>query len=276
MSDKSSKSIPLSMLASGLAESLTMPLDTIKVNMQTHFNKGGKHPLINSIQGIYTQNGISGFYRSLVPSVGRQMLSGGIRLGLYEELQNSLGWQKDYGLFGSIGQGAICGVVASTTAMPLDLLKTRVQSVQGTSKSLGFIQMSRKVWNKEGIPGFYRGYRQAVERSVLISAVQMPVYFGLQTELKKYDWISLNLRSTLSVLGCTAATTLMVYPIDLCKTQIQARPDITGGTLGVMNNVFKTQGVRGLYRGCLISSTRALPQFWLTSLFYENLKKYWN
>jgi len=274
----SSKSIPISMLASGMAEGLTMPLDTIKVHMQAHLKDGGRHPLMSSLRGIYAQNGIGGFYRSFVPSIGRQMLSGGIRLGLYEELSDSLGWQKQYGLLGGVGQGVICGVVASSAAMPLDLLKTRVQSVQGTPKAVGFREMSGMVWRNEGVRGFYRGYRQALERSVMISAIQMPTYFGLQNELKKHDWISLNMRSTLSVLGCTAATTVVIYPVDLCKTQVQARctgTEAVSGTLRVMGKVMRDQGLRGLYRGCLVSATRALPQFWLTSLFYENLKKYW-
>lgn len=281
-SRKVTGNIYLSMISSGLAEAITMPLDTIKVNMQARSISGGTHPLLSSVKDIYNQNGLSGFYRSLGASVGRQMLSGGVRLGMYEWMQDNFNIPSMVtgvipgvmgNLFGGIVQGGACGVVACTASMPLDLVKTRVQAVQGTKDACGVLTMTRRVILQEGVLGFYSGYRQALERSIMISAVQMPVYFGLQGILKNWeDDFSINIRSSLSVLGCTAATTICVYPIDMAKTQIQHNGG--RGTLATMIEISRRGGVGSLYRGSTMSFTRALPQFWFTSLIYENLKVY--
>jgi hypothetical protein len=172
-------------------------------------------------------------------------------------------------------QGAICGVVSSSVSMPFDLIKTRVQAVQGTQKALGVLAMTRHVWQQYGFIGFYHGYRQTLERSVSISVIQMPVYFTIQQFLSQdqfKDNLGLNLRSTLATIGATFCTTAVVYPIDMVKTQIQHSGN-NRGTWGTIHYLIQTHGIKSLYRGCLVGFTRAFPQFWLTSIFYENLKK---
>jgi hypothetical protein len=205
------------------------------------------------------------------------MLSGGVRMGLFDWI--NLYWKKDtyttsQKIISNMGQGAICGVVSSSISMPFDLVKTRVQAVQGTSQNMGVTGMIKYVWKQHGLVGFYHGYRQTMERSVSISMIQMPVYFTIQEFLKSQDKLNLdlNLRSTLSTIGATLATTALVYPIDMVKTQIQYS-GTNRGTLGTMKYLIQTHGIRSLYRGCLVGFSRAFPQFWLTSLFYENLKQ---
>mgnify|MGYP003147300467 CR=1 FL=1 len=275
VSDKNK--IAISMVSSGMAEAITCPLDTIKVNMQAASNNGIRDPLRYSIARIYGVSGIQGFYRSVGPSVTRQMLSGGVRLGLYETTNStSIGKQmKSIPFVGSIAQGAFCGVIACTLSMPMDLIKTRVQAVQGTSKATTSMGMIKNVLGESGLVGFYSGYLQSLQRSVMISAIQIPTYFYIQKELEQYqDLLNLNVRSSLSVLGCTLVTTTCVYPIDLAKTKIQHEGLTRTSTVKMINRVARETGVSGLYRGASVSFVRALPQFWLTSLFYENLKNY--
>ncbi len=272
--------ILLSMVSSGLAELVTVPIDTVKVHLQANISQSipsKTNPILRSVKEIYRYDGIKGFYRSSVASVGRQMLSGGVRMGLFDWI--NLYWKKDtyttsQKIISNMGQGAICGVVSSSISMPFDLVKTRVQAVQGTSQNMGVTGMIKYVWKQHGLVGFYHGYRQTMERSVSISMIQMPVYFTIQEFLKSQDKLNLdlNLRSTLSTIGATLATTALVYPIDMVKTQIQYS-GTNRGTLGTMKYLIQTHGIRSLYRGCLVGFSRAFPQFWLTSLFYENLKQ---
>lgn len=279
---RSNNTILLSMTASGLAELITVPIDTVKVHMQAHVNRQtsvhttAKNPMIRSMVEIFKVDGLGGFYKSSMASVTKGMCSGGIRIGLYDYL--NLSWKKDtYNtpakVAANITQGAICGVVSSSVSMPFDLVKTRVQAVQGTSQAKNVGEMIKHVLKEQGILGFYRGYRQTVERSVLISVIQMPVYFTMQQTLDQFrDILGLNTRATIATLAAIVTTTAIVYPLDLVKTQIQYTGK-TMGTIDMVKHIIKTTGPRSLYRGCSVGFARAFPLFWLTSIFYENLKQ---
>lgn len=262
--------------AAGLSELVTMPLDTVKVHLQTHLTTSGtRHQVFKSINTIYHNNGIIGFYQSLVPSVTRQMCSSGIRFGLYSYLSDntSLGNTLGNTLWGKPVMAIGCGLISNFTALPFDVVKTRIQGAQGTSNIVNGI--TKHIWKNEGLLGFYRGFWQTGQRVCTISAIQLPVYFETQQRLRAYeDKLNLGIRTTLASLLTTIIVTSVVYPIDLCKTQIQNHVGLEQSTIKIIREITYRRGFWGLYQGWSVGLARALPNFWLTTIFFENIKKF--
>lgn len=257
--------------ASAIAESITSPLDTIKTNLQANLNSNRN--ITSTIHNIYQVNGIIGFYQSWLPSVCRQVCSSGVRLGLYGYAREHLNGLETNIIGGKIILGAGCGLISSATALPFDNIKTRIQGNQGNIE-VKTNDLVKKIWQSEGPSGFYRGFWQTAQRTCLISAVQLPTYFTLQDQFNRFDTIPLNVRTTMASVLTTVAVTSVVYPIDLCKTQVQTNSSLQQSTLTTMNKVIQQNGVKYLYRGWSVGLGRALPQFWLTTIFYENIKQY--
>lgn len=62
----------------------------------------------------------------------------------------------------------------------------------------------------------------------------------------------------LSGFSATFVTKLALQPLDTCKTLMQV-PGATGNFMMTLNDVVKTSGVRGLYRGLKASCVGAMP-----------------
>lgn len=274
-----------SITSASLAEICTMPLDSVKVNMQAQIGRNNtslqpNYSMIQSIRNIYSTRGVSGFYQSWFPSITRAGLSNGLRLGSYDYMKTNVQLDRQfYG--GQFVQAGLCGLFSNFMAMPMDVVKTRIQA-RLTEQPIKFNPLIRQIYQEGGISGFYRGFWQLAQRNILLSSLQLPTYFNLQELLSKYFGdnsnypINHNIRTGIASTGTTIFVTSVVYPFDLCKTLVQ--DDFQKkkmGSLRLMKYVVVDQkvGVSGLYRGFWVMIGRCLPHFALTTFFYENLKR---
>lgn len=262
-----SKHLGCTMGGAGLAEFLTLPLDTIKTHTQTHLGISPKQ----SMKQIYTYNGMKGFYQSSIPAVARQMCSSGVRLGLYSYLDEYLQIDQKH-WSNKVMLGITCGLISNFTALPFDVIKTKVQGMQGSHRTINTWQIPKNIWESEGLIGFYRGFRQTAQRICIISAVQLPVYFEIKERLKETP-LPLNVKTSISATVTTIAVTTVVYPIDVIKTLVQNHNHLNQGTVHVIKKIVNEHGIISLYRGWSVGLGRALPNFLLTTILFENLKK---
>eukprot|EP00127_Corallochytrium_limacisporum_P001626 Clim_evm23s70 gene=Clim_evmTU23s70 len=75
--------------------------------------------------------------------------------------------------------GALAGLGFLSTAYPLDLIKTRVQ----TGSSSGISSALSSVLSTRGVPGLYRGFNASVARALPVDAVLFVVYHAVFTAL---------------------------------------------------------------------------------------------
>lgn len=91
--------------------------------------------------------------------------------------------------FGYLAMGAFAKVVASTTTYPLQVVKARMQqrseflqlNIDGDinvvkRKYAGLLETSRRIWEKEGIRGFFKGCIPNAVRVAPSAAVTFVVY----------------------------------------------------------------------------------------------------
>lgn len=171
--------------------------------------------------------------------------------------------------------GAIGGLASFVVSAPSELVKCRTQLVidgQGSS-----YQVFKDIWKRGGIRGLYHG---GVITS-LRDAIGYGWYFW-SYELTKRLLLSRQPdpfadASTTDVLisgGIAGVITwVSIYPLDLIKTRIQTRSAIEPETqrllgtvntfssedssIGTAREIWRREGLRGLYRGAGICSLRA-------------------
>ncbi|XP_078529760.1 mitochondrial glutamate carrier 2 [Lissotriton helveticus] len=126
--------------------------------------------------------GIAGVYKGLGATLLRDVPFSVIYFPLFANL-NKLG-QKSPGekapFLHSFVSGCLAGSIAAVAVTPLDVLKTRIQTLKkGTGEDTynGIVDCARKIWRKEGPSAFLKG---AVCRALVIAplfGIAQGVYF---------------------------------------------------------------------------------------------------
>ncbi|CED83694.1 mitochondrial fad carrier protein [Phaffia rhodozyma] len=194
-------------------------------------------------------------------------------------------------LFGPSLDHAIAGLTAGTiTTMimhPLDLVKVRFQIADAPSRSSGVKRagFGKEVWSalrdavsKDGWKGLYRG----LSPNVAGNASSWGLYFLWYTSIKsrKQDGDhTVRLSPTSHLLAAaeaSAITAMMTNPLWVVKTRMfsssKSDPKSYHGLWDGLKSVYRTEGIRGLYKGsllALVGVTNGSIQF----AAYEEIKR---
>ncbi|KAK6461525.1 mitochondrial carrier domain-containing protein [Scheffersomyces coipomensis] len=168
-----------------------------KENLKRTYYKG----TIDAFRKMYKEEGLRVFYSGLVPSIFG-LLHVGIHFPVYEELKkilhcdtalshphdpaepNSILWRL-------IMASSASKMVASTITYPHEILRTRmqIQAIKQEAKNPGIHKKHRmlnsliKIYQKEGLRGFYAGYAVNLVRTVPASAVTLVSFEYIKTYL---------------------------------------------------------------------------------------------
>ena len=202
--------------------------------------------------------------------------------------------------------GAAAGVTSVCSCFPMDVVRTRLLVAGGMRKYGGLRNCVRRMFQKEGIGGFYRGFLPAIIAMTPNGAVYYTVYDRLKSRrleaLKKRETrdaatrpgsrISEPHRGPVRVeqrymmlFGALAgaAAEFSTYPFEVIRRRMQLQ-----GGQGTMSQVVgrralrrmtatvriitKNHGLKGLYIGCLPSVAQVLPSAALGYYSYEMFK----
>ena len=226
-------------------------------------------------------------------------------------LQKWTGREK-LGLPALVTAGAISGGLTATILTPIELVKCRMQvplhspadlslrpgpSAPLTARTLSPFAVIRDVWRREGVKGFWRGHTGTFLRETggtaawfggfeattlllkrrLAAHQQAPI---LPESAPKVDDIELPVSSQL-LAGAIAGVSynFLFYPADTIKSKIQTGElSISGaggrpGFLLVGREIWRANGLRGLYRGCGITVARSAPSSALIFTIVGELKR---
>eukprot|EP01138_Halocafeteria_seosinensis_P006345 gb/GECG01006486.1/.p1 GENE.gb/GECG01006486.1/~~gb/GECG01006486.1/.p1 ORF type:complete len:304 (+),score=36.65 gb/GECG01006486.1/:1-912(+) len=172
-------------MGTGAIESLAVviPVETMKTKLIHDQNSDNPRfrGLFHGIKEVFKEEGITGVYRGVAPTLGKQMGNQGIRFMVFEEIKKLLqGSSKDgpVPFWKSFVGGGTAGIVSVLGTMPFDVVKTRMQGLEAKyyKHSLDcVIQMLKH----EGILSFWKG-----------TAARLPrVAFGQSITLSGYDVI---------------------------------------------------------------------------------------
>eukprot|EP01134_Creolimax_fragrantissima_P004770 CFRG4770T1 len=174
--------------------------------------------------------------------------------------------------------GASAGAVASVTTMPLDVVKTRMQSRSSGKAYLGTRDALSKIYRQEGVRGYFRGVGPSLFALLPTWAMYFTAYEQLKVTLG--DQYELAPKSShlhlMAAIGAGVASNLLTSPLWLIKTRLMTQrkgvtPYFYKSSVNAFFTILKTEGVVGLYKG-LGASLVGVVHVGIQFPLYEMLK----
>ncbi|KAL8645768.1 MAG: hypothetical protein Q9210_006527, partial [Variospora velana] len=211
-----------------------------------------------------------------------------------------------------IACGAISGAVTSLLLTPIELVKCKMQyPVSSTNPTAstprGSISVIASVFRKHGILGFWRGQFGTLIRETGGSAAWFGSYEGVLIGLRRSSSSSSSSSSPSAqpltdhkrnshatsplhhqlLAGASAgiAYNFAFFPADTIKARMQTE-ELSSSTSSLQSNrprttfwksgmeLWRQQGLKGLYRGCGITVARSAPSSAVIFTLYEGLREW--
>ncbi|KAL9052325.1 MAG: hypothetical protein Q9162_005469 [Coniocarpon cinnabarinum] len=161
----SGPSTVLAGIGTGITESLVAvtPFESIKTQLID--DKKSANPRMRGfLHGsaiIAREKGIRGFFQGFVPTTLRQGANSGVRFSSYSTLkQVAQGYTapgEKLGTVTTFGIGAMAGVITVYATMPLDTLKTRMQSIEARQVYKSTWNCAVRIFKEESVLAFWSG-----------------------------------------------------------------------------------------------------------------------
>ncbi|KAF9221799.1 mitochondrial carrier [Gyrodon lividus] len=171
-------------LGAGVMEAIiaVTPSETIK----TKLIDDAKRPnpqyrgLVHGTMSIIRQEGFLGIYRGLFPVMMRQGANSAVRFTTYTTLKQFVqgtarpGQQLPSGITFAIG--AIAGLVTVYVTQPLDVIKTRMQSLSARQQYRNSFHCGYRILTEEGLLRFWTGTTPRLARLVMSGGIVFTIY----------------------------------------------------------------------------------------------------
>ena len=239
--------------------------------------------LTSGIREIYSEGGLRAFYGGVSANVAGNALAWGSYLAVYGNckklLANQLGYRSQSELPSAylFGLGITSGVVTLAVTNPIWVAKTRLCLQYGSVSSphtyTGLVDCLRKTYRVEGIAGFYRGFTPGL-LGTAHGAVQMTLYDRSKYLYTRYknqpldSQLSATEYILISAISKMLASTIM-YPYQVIRIRLQDHNRKWKGVGDVIRTTWRTESVRGFYRGLVPNLLRVTPHTALTLTIYE-------
>eukprot|EP00877_Chromochloris_zofingiensis_P009679 jgi/Chrzof1/4965/Cz15g06170.t1 len=291
MSPPSSSSTPLpfprlfaaSAVAACTAELSSLPLDTAKVRLQLQAGGNKYKGLLGTVAAIAREEGPGALYKGLEPGMHRQVVYGGLRIGLYDPIKTWFVGKDHHGdapLISKIGAGLTAGAVAITIASPTDLVKVRMQSEgklpPGVPKKYpSALAAYRIIVREEGLLGLWKGLGPNVARNAIINAAELASYDQIKQSLLATGVFKDNVGTHLAAgVGAGFFAVCIGSPVDVVKSRIMG--DKAGKYAGVLDCFAKTlreEGLFAFYKGFMPNFARLGTYNVVMFLTLEQMKR---
>lgn len=184
----------------------------------------------------------------------------------------------------SFTSGAVAGGLATISAYPFDLLRTRF-AAQGTERVYGSLVASiRDIARYEGGRGFFRGCSAAVAQIVPYMGLFFATYEALRPVLQGVDHLPFGSGDAAAGVVASVLAKTGVFPLDLVRKRLQVQGPTRSryvhrnipeykGVVATIGSILRTHGIRGLYRGLTVSLFKAAPASAVTMWTYERSLK---
>mmetsp|Transcript_11234 Transcript_11234/g.41128 ORF Transcript_11234/g.41128 Transcript_11234/m.41128 type:complete len:306 (+) Transcript_11234:81-998(+) len=251
--------------STSFAELCTIPLDTAKVRLQLQAGAKATGPLkyngmLGTMATVAREEGVGALWKGITPGVHRQILFGGLRIGLYEPIKNMVtgGKKENDNLLTKIAAGLLTGAGGIAVASPTDLVKVRMQAQgqlpPGTPpKYTSALNCYATILREEGLAAMWTGVGPNMLRNAVINAAELATYDQVKQAVLAsglvQDGIACHL---ISGLGAGFCAVCVGSPVDVVKSRVMG--DSTGKYKGTLDCFIKTatqDGILAFYKGFL-------------------------
>ncbi|XP_042811600.1 mitochondrial glycine transporter isoform X5 [Panthera leo] len=170
--------------------------------------------------------------------------------------------------------GSISGTCSTLLFQPLDLLKTRLQTLQPPahgSGRVGMLALLLKVVRTESILGLWKGMSPSIVRCV----PGIGIYFGTLYSLKQYflrGHPPTALESVILGVGSRSVAGVCMSPITVIKTRYESGRYGYESIYAALKSIYRSEGHRGLFSGLTATLLRDAPFSGIYLMFYNQTK----
>ncbi|THU51452.1 hypothetical protein C4D60_Mb06t31200 [Musa balbisiana] len=249
---------------------------------------------------IWRKGGVLGFYSGLSPAVLRHLFYTPIRIVSYEHLRVAAA--PDEAMVGK--KELVIGIsdmlknteseyqkkyfdihCTEILASPADLIKVRMQadghllSTANQPRYAGLFDAFRKIIQKEGFPGLWRGVFPNAQRAFLVNMGELTCYdqakhFIIRQGICQDNTYAHSLASVASGLCSTALS----CPADVVKTRMMNQTsgrdaDVYRNSVDCLYKTVKFEGMRALWKGFFPTWARLGPWQFVFWVSYEKLRQ---
>ncbi|EPE07089.1 mitochondrial deoxynucleotide carrier [Ophiostoma piceae UAMH 11346] len=259
---------------------------------------------LRTMRHIVRHEGITGLWKGNVPAELLYVCYSATQFTAYRAATVSLAQIHDaLGIpatppLDSFVAGASAGAAATAATYPLDLLRTRF-AAQGNDADRVYTSLRgavRDIARDEGATGFFRGLGPALIQIApymgafftfyeglkpITNRIQNDVFRSGKSELLGGNGLG-TADAAAGIMAAVMAKTF-VFPLDLVRKRIQVQgptrsryvhkniPVYDRGVARALATILRTEGVRGLYRGLIVSLFKAAPANAITMWTYERV-----
>ena len=161
---------------------LQTPIEHIRMIMQNQRNTSGRQGrytgCYHALSSIYGKYGISKIYKGFSLTISRNILGFGAFFGFYDTGKDKIIQRYGYlGLHHSFMLGGMGGMLLWMSCYPIDVCKTKLQlDSLKNPKFEGPSDVFVKVFKKEGIKGFSKGFIPCIARAPFVNGAILLSY----------------------------------------------------------------------------------------------------
>jgi solute carrier family 25 oxoglutarate transporter 11 len=272
------------------ATALTSPFDVLKIRRQMYGELESKASasMMQTVQGILRQEGIGGFYRGLPAALFRQSIYSTARFGAFDALGKA--FPDATGPLVKIPMGLAAGALGALLSSPADLVMLRMQAdgrlpLEARRNYNNPFQALHRIVTTEGVTALWKGAGPNINRAMVVTTSQLVSYSTAQDyiatnpyyRIRKDHWVTTLLAS----LAAGLVTAVCASPADVVRSRIMnagvmerlafyapGSIDCYGytpkmasytGTLDCVQQIIRTEGPHGLYKGFIAYYMRVGP-----------------
>ncbi|NXU55471.1 S2538 protein, partial [Turnix velox] len=172
--------------------------------------------------------------------------------------------------------GSISGTCSTLLFQPLDLLKTRLQTLQPAvhrSARAGMVTLLLRVVRTESLLGLWKGVSPSFARCI----PGVGIYFSTLYMMKQKFLVDRSPTALESViLGATARAVsgICLLPVTVVKTRYESGRFGYRSVYGALKNIYQTEGPRGMFSGLTATLLRDAPFSGIYLMFYTQTKNF--
>ncbi|MFH4982767.1 hypothetical protein AB6A40_009476 [Gnathostoma spinigerum] len=245
---------------------LLQPLDRLKTLSQQ--DTVHRSNVFKRCQLVINENGVTGLWRGLTPSLLRVVPGVALYFGLYE-LGRSCLPQNSNVYLSNFALGAISRTLAGSLLMPATVIKTRFESTYYQDRSV--LSAARDIVRQNGLKGLFKGIVPTIMRDAPFSGIYLVFYRQnlklLHEDASKCTPLSRFLSGLCSGI-CACAVT---QPFDITKTHIQLFPNRYSSLARVTLSLFKQGGFLVFFTGFWLRAIRRTLMATLNWTIFDEL-----
>nr|CAB3266174.1 mitochondrial glutamate carrier 1 [Phallusia mammillata] len=262
----------------------TFPIDLCKTRLQNQSVQHGQRMykgMFDCMKQVFRSEGFFGLYRGALPNLLLIVPEKTIKLTVNDVLRRQLSTNGNITLVYQLIAGAGAAVCQVTVTAPMEILKIYGQDA-GRVKAISTIGGTKKnalrvVYERHGLPGFWKGLPATLARDVPFSMI----YFPLFAQFNKFGLTDLDstrspfIVTLASGIAAAAISAVAVNPFDVVKTRLQSihrATDNYAGMIDCFRRIYREEGFRSFYRGIGPRMLAIAPLFGIAqSVYYFGL-----